>query len=126
MGKKIGGNKNTKEDKYIKQILSENDKFFKYEIPLMYKAFKLTLLYFMENCIEFEIKNVFKFVKIHKKDTKMYSRYRDEWYTIPEHDEMKFKISKGLKDYLNYRNGFENVRRREMLPDGARRVNKLF
>lgn len=124
--KKIGGNQRTKEDKYIKKILAENDKFYRYEIDLIYKAFKLTLQYFMENCIEFEIKNVFKFIKFHKKDYNLYVRYRDEYTVVPAHDDMKFKVSKKLKDYLNHRHEFENVRRREILPDGLRRTNNLF
>lgn len=124
--KKIGGNQRTKEDKYIKKVLEENDKFYKYEIDLIYKAFKKTLTYFLENCIEFEIENVFKFVKFHKKEYSLYVRYKDEYVTVPEHDDMKFKISKKLKDYLNYRGEFKDVRRREMLPDGFRRKTDLF
>lgn len=123
---KIGGNNRTKEDKYIKKILAENDKFFKYEIDLMYKAFKLTLQYFLNNCIEFSIENVFSFIKFHKKEYNLYVRYKDEYNTIPAHDDMKFVISKKLKDYLNHRNGFENVRRREHLPDGLKRTRDLF
>lgn len=123
---KIGGNSRTKEDKYIKKILAENDKFFRYEIDLMYKAFKMTLQYFLDNCIEFKIDNVFSFVKFHKKTYDLYVRYKGEFKTIPEHDDMKFVISKKLKDYLNHRNGFENVRRREHLPEGLKRMHNLF
>ena len=53
----------------------------------------------MENSIEFEIKNVFKFMKFHKKDYNLYVRYRDEYTVVPAHDDMKFKVSKKLKDY---------------------------
>lgn len=124
--KKIGGNQRTKEDSYIKKILTENNKFYKYEIGLVYKAFKLTLKYFLDNCIEFKIDNVFSFVKFHKKEYNLYVRYKGELKTIPAHDDMKFVISKKLKDYLNHRNEFENVRRREHLPDGLKRTQKLF
>lgn len=124
--KKIGGNDHTKTNSYIIKILEENSQIRKYEAPIILKAFCKTVLYFFNNVMEFEIKNVFSFKKIHKKESVMYLRYKDEYYTIPEHDEMKIKVHKSLKDYLNKRKEFKDVRRREILPDNILRTKNLF
>lgn len=128
MPKKINGGKvyQTKYDEYIGEILESNSNIYKYEVPLIIKAFRKTVKYFLENCIEFEFTDVFKFKRRHKGATKVYARYRDETITIPSHDEMKFVVTKKLKDYLNSRNKFASVRHREKLPDGLTRNNDIF
>lgn len=124
--RKFGGNNNTIEDKFLRKILQENDKIFKYEVPLIFKAFKLTLQYFLENGIEFGIENFFKYVQVNKKEERQYLRYKDEYYIIPEHLEAKIKIEKQFKDYINERQEFENIRRREILPDNIRKKKDIF
>lgn len=114
-----------KNESYIEAILSGNKNIFKYEIPLIMKAMKKTLKYFCENGIEFHINDVCDFVKHHKKESNMYIRYRDEHDCIPEHETLKFKLPKTLKDYLNCRNKFKNVAHREYLPDGITRTKKI-
>ena len=128
MPKKINGGKvyQTKYDEYIGEILESNSNIYKYEVPLIIKAFRKTVKYFLENCIEFEFTDVFKFERRHKGATKVYAHYRDETITIPPHDEMKFVVTTKLKDYLNSRNKFANVRHREKLPDGLTRKNDIF
>ena len=128
MPKKINGGKvyQTKYDEYIGKILEPNPNIYKYEVPLIIKAFRKTVKYFLENCIEFEFTDVFKFERRRRGATKVYARYRDETITIPPHDEMKFVVTKKLKDYLNSRNEFANVRHREKLPDGLTRKNDIF
>ena len=128
MPKKINGGKvyQTKYDEYIGEILESNPNIYKYEVPLIIKAFRKTVKYFLENCIEFEFTDVFKFERRHKGATKVYAHYRDETITIPPHDEMKFVVTKKLKDYLNSRNKFANVRHREKLPGGLTRKNDIF
>lgn len=116
----------TKSDNYIKKILSENKNLYKFEIPLILKAFKLTVNYFLENLIEFEIKEFFKFTLIHTKESRQYSRYRDEYYIIPAHNNLVFKAFQGIKDYLNSRHKFANAKHREFLPDGLKRTKKIF
>lgn len=114
-----------KKKDYIKKILLENKVIYKFEVPLIMKAFKNTLKYFCENAIEFHITDVCDFVKHHKKANRMYISYRDEYDEIPEHDMYKFKVSQKLKDYLNFRREFENSRHREKLPDGEVRIKKI-
>lgn len=123
---KIGYHDNIKEDDYILKILQENTQMFKYEVKFVFKAFKMTLKYFLENGIEFKINDFFEFKHVHKKDERQYNVLKDEYYTIPEHLEAKIVVDKKLKDYLNKRNGFEDIRRREELPDGIRRVKNIF
>ena len=128
MPKKINGGKvyQTKYDEYIGTILESNPNIYKYEVPIIIKAFRKTVKYFLENCIEFEFTDAFQLKRIHKGETKAYAKYRDETITIPPHDEMKFVVHKKLKDYLNSRNEFTNVRHREKLPDGLTRKNDIF
>ena len=126
MGRKIGGNKDTKEDKFIKQFLYESDRFYKYEVLLIYEAFKKTLLYFLENCIEFEIKNFFTFKKKVKKGYRLHVNYSDEYVDIPEHNIMKITMSQKFKDYINHRGEFKDVQRREILIDGIKRTKNIF
>lgn len=128
MTKKVNGGKayQTKYDEYIGEILEANPNIYKYEVPLIIKAFRKTVKYFLDNCIEFEFTDVFKFAKFHKKDTKAYAHYRDEMIDIPAHDDMKFVVSNKLKDYLNERRDFKDVRHREKLPGGLTRKNDIF
>ncbi len=127
MAKKTnGGKNNTLYEDYIKDILYENKNIYKYEVPLIIKAFKQTVQYFLDNVIEFKINDVFEFVKFKKKPMNMYVRYKDEYQIIPEHEEIKFKVLTPLKDYLNSRNQFKDVRHRENLPNGLTRNKKIF
>lgn len=124
--KKIGGNSYTKDDKYILKILEENDKFYQYEPRLMLKAFRYTLQYFFKNCIEFSFDNFFEFKKTELNEKNVYVRYRQEYTKIPKHTNFVCKTFSKIKDYLNYRKEFENVRRREMLPDNERRNTNII
>ena len=128
MPKKINGGKvyQTKYDEYIGSILESNPNIYKYEVPLIIKAFRKTVKYFLEKCIEFEFTDVFQFKRVHKKESRAFAKYRNEFVGIPAHDEMKFSVTKKLKDYLNSRNEFANVRHREKLPDGLTRKNDIF
>lgn len=125
MVNKTNGGKTIKSYKYIQKIVEENKNLYIYEIPIIMKAFKKTLLYFIKNAIEFSIKDFFDFKKILKKEAKIYLRYRDELGTIPEHYIMKMKTSVNLKDYLNNRNDFKESKHREYLPDGEIRNKKI-
>lgn len=123
MVKKTGGETKFKSERYIRKIIYENKHFYKYEIPIMFRAFKKTLKYLLENCIEFTINDFCEFKPFHKKDSNIYVRYKNDYTFIPEHKDMKVKASKNLKDFLNYRKKFENARHREYLPDGFKNIN---
>lgn len=122
----MNGGKTYKNERYLIKILESLSSINKYEAPIIIRAFLKTLKYFIDNAIEFSIHDVFDFKKYHKKECKCYVVYKDEMQIIPEHYLMKFSISKKLKDYLNERNEFKNVRHRENLPDGIRRTKDLF
>ena len=124
--KMSGGNNITKSEKYLIQILEENVNLHKYQAKLIVKAFIKTLTYFICNCIEFSINRVFEYKTVDKKASKCYVRYRDTMEIIPEHKIMKIKFSENLKNYLNSRKKFKDVRHRENLPLGIRRTIKLF
>ena len=117
--RKIGGKPNTKYQDFLNQFLENNSGINKYEVRIIMKAFKKTLRELILGLQEFEIGDFFKFKKIHKKAMGNYVRYRDEYQIIPEHDDMKFEVHKNLKDYLNKRNKYKNVRHRERFPDGT-------
>lgn len=117
--RKIGGKPNTRYQDFLHQFLENNNAINKYEVKFIMKAFKKTLQDLILGLQEFEIGDFFKFKKYTKKEMKNYVRYRDEWQTIPEHDDMKFEVHKNLKDYLNKRNKYKNVRHRERFPDGT-------
>lgn len=119
--RKIGGNKYTKEDKYIKEVLKLNRKINKNEIGTLLKAFKKTILYFFENCEEFEFVNFFKFVKVLKKDKNSHITYLNDYILIPEHYEMKMQTYISFRDYVNKRKKFKDIRRRQYLPEDLRR-----
>lgn len=124
--KRNGGKENTRDDRFLKQFLSDNDYIRQYEIKYILKAFKLTILYFLENTEEFEIKDFFKFKNFSKKEWNLYVRYRDEWEVVPEHNDMKMETSKNLRDYLNARNKFKNVEKRQKLPDGTTKFKNIY
>jgi hypothetical protein len=126
MARKLNGGPKTKHLDYLKKILLENRIMFKYEAPLVLRAFKDTVMYFIDNLIEFKINDVFEFKRIHKKECEMYVPYKDDRQVVPAHDNMKFKVLTPLKDYLNSRNKFANVRHREQLPDGLTRNKNIF
>lgn len=126
MAKKIGGTENTRYENFLEQFLLNNGHIYKYEIKTIIKAFKLTILWFLENCEEFEIKDFFKLKKIHKEDHKIYVRYRSEWDIIPEHDDMKMETSKNLRDYLNHRRKFKDAKHRNKLPDGTTKYKDIY
>lgn len=117
--RKIGGKPNTRYQDFLHQFLENNNAINKYEVKFIMKAFKKTLQDLILGLQEFEIGDFFKFKKIHKKAMGNYVRYRDEYQVIPEHDDMKFEVHKNLKDYLNKRNKYKNVRHRERFPDGT-------
>ena len=126
MAKKTsGGNTQTKKDDYIKKILYTNKNLYKYEVPIILKAFKMTILYFFNNTKEFEIKGLFSFKKRFKKESKNYVRYKDTTQIIPEHENLKCVVDKDLKDFLNERNNFKNSKHKEFLPDGHKRTFKF-
>ena len=128
MTKKMNGGKvyQTKYDEYIQKILEENDNIYKYEARLIIRAFKKTVDYFLNNAIEFYINDVFKFIKVFKKESCTYATYKHEIVNIPEHTMMKFKLFPSLKHYLNSRYKFKNARHREKLPDGLVRNKNIF
>ena len=117
--RKIGGKKTTRYEKFLVQFLESNTGINKYEVPIILKAFKKTVQDMFNNLEEFSIGDFFKFKKIRKKPMNCYVRYRDEHVIIPEHDDMKFEVHKNLKDYLNRRNEYKDVRHREKFPDGT-------
>lgn len=115
MAKKTGGLNPPKTEKFIKDVLLESGHLYKYEAKIAVKAFKKTIDYFVQNLIEFKIKNFFEFVTFHKKASTIYVPYRKEYITIPEHEDMKFKASEDLKNFLNYRKEFKDSQHKEYL-----------
>lgn len=126
MGKKTNGGKDHVDDKYIKEILYDNARLHKYEVPIILKAFKKTVQYFFNNGIEFSVRHMFDCKIVDKKESKNYVVRKAECQIIPAHKIMKIKVCRELKDYLNERNEYKNVRHRERLPHDKKRINKLF
>ena len=122
--KTIGGNKVVFHNS-LRGLLKKHPALLKYEVGLILKAFKKTMWYFINNAIEFEFKNFFKFVKVHKKERQLYIVYRKEFQTIPEHDMMKFKPYESFKDYMNCREKFKDAPHREKL-EGEERNPDIF
>ena len=112
--KTIGGSKVIYNNE-LRKMLLEHPALYKYEPTLILKAFKKTMWYFINNAIEFEFKNFFKFKKIHKKDAKNYVRWRDEYQVIPEHDDIVLKPYRSFKDYMNSRGKFKDSAHREQI-----------
>lgn len=109
----------------LKKLIKEHPALYKYEPSLILKAFKKTMWYFINNAIEFDFKNFFRFKKIHKKDMKNYSRMRDEIQVIPEHDDIVMKVYETFKDYMNSRGKFKDSAHREVL-EGENRTPNIF
>lgn len=107
----------------LKEIIKKHPALFKYEPSLIIKAFKKTMWYFIENALEFDFKNFFKFTKVHRKAFNNYVRYRDEYQIIPEHDDILLKPYKSLKDFVNSRHKFKDTPHREKLIDEERKPN---
>lgn len=122
--KKIGGSEVVYHNE-LKNLLNEHPALYKYEPSLILKAFKKTMWYFINNALEFEFKNFFRFKKIHKKDMKNYVRWRNETQVIPEHDDIVFKVYENFKDYMNCRGKFKDSEHREKLDDLVRNP-KIF
>ena len=122
--KMIGGNKVIFQGS-LKELLKKHPALLKYEVGLILKAFKKTMWYFINNAIEFQFKNFFKFTREHNKERQLYVVYRKEFQTIPAHDVMKFKPYESFKDFINCRGKFENTPHREKL-EGEERNPDIF
>lgn len=120
--KTIGGNKTLFQGS-LKELLKKHPALFKYEVGLIFKAFKKTMWYFISNATEFEFKNFFKFIKFHNKEYQLYVPYRKEYQTIPAHDAMKFKPYETFKDFMNFRGKFKDTPHREKLDNEERNPN---
>lgn len=121
MGKKTSGGKNFHSFRFLRLLLSENKNIRKYEIPIMLRALKRTIRYFYCNTEEFSVDNFFKFKRFTKKASNAWAEWRKEHTCIPQHDDMKYVVSQNLKDYLNSRGKYTDMKHREVLPDGTRR-----
>lgn len=115
MTSKTNGGKEYKTEKYLTDLLKNTKNILLYEAPIIIRAFIKTLKYFIENAIDFEVGDILEFKKRLKAESKCWVTYRGEFITIPEHYIIKFKTKKKLRDYLNKKNKFQNVKHRVIL-----------
>lgn len=126
MEKKTSGGNTLVKDDFIKMFLLENDNIFKYEAQIAMRAFKSTIKYFFENAIPFQIDNFITLDKYIKKERLTHVTTFREFKKIPSYTDIKVKITKGLKDFLNSRYKYKDTLHREQLPDGTRKAKNIY